>query len=79
MFYYIFLINRSQTFTLHNINQQNSKKKGVPFSAMETMQKQADSIDKLNSLMNELSSKLYRKDNSSQYKPRNYPGRNRGC
>ena len=29
--------------------------------------------------MNELSSKLDRKDNSSQYKPRIHPGRNRGC
>ena len=29
--------------------------------------------------MNELSIKLERKDNSSQYKPRIYPGRNRGC
>ena len=29
--------------------------------------------------MNELSSKLDRKDNSTQYKPRIHPGRNRGC
>ena len=61
------------------VNQQNSKKKGVTFNAMETIQKQGDSIDKLTSLMNELSSKLDRKDNSSQYKPRIHPGRNRGC
>ena len=61
------------------VKQQNSKKKGVTFNAMETIQKQGYSIDKLTSLMNELSSKLDRKDNSSQYKPRILPGRNRGC
>ena len=61
------------------VNQQNSKKKGVTFNAMETIQKQGDSIDKLTLLMNELSSKLDRKDNSTQYKPRIHPGRNRGC
>ena len=46
---------------------------------METIQKQGESIDKLTSLMNELTSKLDRKDNFSQYKPRIHPGRNRGC
>ena len=61
------------------VNQQNSKKKGVTFNAMETIQTQGDSIDKLTSFMNELSSKLDRKDNSTQYKPRIHPGRNRGC
>ena len=61
------------------VNQQNPKRKGVTFNAIETIQKQGDSIDKLTSLMNELSSKLDRKDNSTQYKPRIHPGRNRGC
>ena len=60
------------------VNQQNSKKKGVTFNAMETIQKQEDSIDKLTSLMNELSSKLDSKGNPSQYKPRIHSGRNRG-
>ena len=61
-------------------NQQNPKKnKSVSFSVMKTIQKQGDSIDKLTSLMNELSSKLDRKDNSAQYKPRIHQGRNRGC
>ena len=50
------------------VNQQNSKKKGITFNAMETIQKQGDSIDKLTSLMNELSCTLDRKDNSPQYK-----------
>ena len=45
---------------------------------IETIQKQGDSIDKLTSLMNESSSKFDRKDNSTKYKPRIHPGRNRG-
>ena len=61
-----------------NLNQHNSKKRGVTFNTMETIQKQGDSIGKLTSLMNELNSKLDRKDNSSPYKPRIQPGRNRG-
>ena len=54
------------------INQQSLKKssKNVSFKKMETIQKQGDSIDKLTSLMNELSSKLDRKENTAQYKPR---------
>ena len=43
------------------VSQQNPKKnKSVSFSMMETIQKQGDHIDKLTSLMNELSSKLDR-------------------
>ena len=55
------------------VNQQNPKKnKTVSFRTMQTIQKQGDSIDKLTSLMNELSSKLGRKVSSAQYKPRIY-------
>ena len=63
------------------VNQQNPKKnsKSISFSMMETIQKQGDSIDKLTSLMNELSSKLDRKENTAKYKPRIHQGRNRGC
>ena len=63
------------------VNQQNPKKssKSVSFSTMETIQKQGDSIDKLTSLMNELSSKLDRKENAAKYKPTIHQGRNRGC
>ena len=60
------------------VNQQNPKRKSVSFNAIETIQKQGDSIDKLTSLMNESSSKLDRKDNSTQYKPKIHSGRNRG-
>ena len=61
------------------VSPQNSKKKGVTFNAIETIQKQGDSINKLTSLMNELSSKLEKWGNPPQYKPRIDPGRNRGC
>ena len=62
-------------------NQQNSKKsdKSVSFDAMKTIQRQGDSIDKLTSLLNELSTKLDRRENAVQYKPKIYQGRNRGC
>ena len=41
------------------VNQQSPKRssKNVSFSAMETIQKQGDGIDKLTSLMNELNTK----------------------
>ena len=62
------------------VNQQNPKRssKSVSFSTMETIQKQDDSIDKLTSLMNELSGKLDRKENTAQHKPRIHQVRNRG-
>ena len=62
------------------VNQQNPKRsdKHVSFSAMETIQRQGDSIDKLTSLMNELRTKLNRRENTVQYKPKIYQGRNRG-
>ena len=46
------------------VNHQNSKKNGksISFCAIETIQKQGDSIDKLTSLMNKLNSKLDRKE-----------------
>ena len=53
-------------------NQQSPKKssKNVSFSIMETIQRQGDSIDKLTSLMNELSTKLNRRESTVQYKPK---------
>ena len=59
--------------------QQNCKKSNtsVSFSEVEPIQKQGDSIDKLTSLVNEFSSKLDRKENTT-YKPRIHQGRNRG-
>ena len=61
------------------VGPQNPKKKGVTFNVIETIQKQGDSIDKLTSLMNELSSKLDKRGNPPPYKPRIHQGRNRGC
>ena len=60
------------------VSPQNSKKKGVTFNAIETIQKQGDSTDKLTSLMNELNSNMDKRGNPPQYKPRIHPGRNRG-
>ena len=40
------------------VNQQNPKRKSVSFNVIHTFQKQGDSIDKLTTLMDELSSKL---------------------
>ena len=64
--------------SLYDSQSKNSKKKGVTIDTMETIQKQGDSIDKLTFLMNELGSKLDKKSNPPQYKPRIHPGRNRG-
>ena len=63
------------------VNQQNPKRsnKNVSFSTMETIQRQGYSIDKLTSLMNEESTKLYRKESTVQYKPKIFQGRNRRC
>ena len=61
------------------VNQQNSKKNGITFNAMETIQKQGNSIDKLTSLLNEMNSKVDKKGNPPWYKPRIHPGKNRGC
>ena len=56
------------------VNQQNPKKsnQNVSFSAIDTIQRQDDSIDKLISLMNELHTKLNRRENTVQCKPKLY-------
>ena len=62
-----------------NVSQEDPKKneKGVTFSAMDTMKRHSDSIDKLTSLVNKLDMKLGRRE--AQYRPKIYQGRNRGC
>ena len=52
------------------VSQQNSKKseKGVTFSAMETIKRHGNSIDKLTSLMNKLDMKLEKRE--AQYRPK---------
>ena len=60
-------------------NQENSKKneKGVNFSAVDTMKRHSDNIDKLTSLVNKLDMKLDGRE--AQYRPKIFQGRNRGC
>ena len=57
---------------------QKSKKnceKGVSFGALETIERNSDSIDKLTSLVNKMNMKMDRTE--TQYRPRVYQGRNR--
>ena len=50
--------------------------KGVSFGALETTERNSDSIDKLTSLVNKMNMKMDRRE--TQYRPRVYQGRNRG-
>ena len=61
-------------------NKENSKKNfenGGSFGALETIERNSDSIDKLTSLVNKLDMELDRRE--TQYRPKIYQGRNRGC
>ena len=60
-------------------SQENKRsyEKGVTFDALGTIERNSDSIDKIISLVNKMNIKLDKKE--SQYKPRVYQGRNRGC
>ena len=59
-------------------NQESKKncEKGVSFGALETIERNSDSIDKLKSLVNKMNMKMDRRE--TQYRPRIYQGRNRG-
>ena len=60
-------------------SQENSKKnceKGVSFDALETIERNSDSIDKLASLADRLDMKLDRRE--TQYRPKIYQARNTG-
>ena len=61
------------------VSKENTKKneKGVSFDALETIDRYSDSMDKLVSLMSKLDMKLDKQE--TQYKPKIYQGRNRGC
>ena len=54
---------------------QNHQKKGVTFDAMETLERNSDSIDRLTSLVSDLKMTMDRKQ--PQYKPKIYQGRSR--
>ena len=56
---------------------KRSYKKGVMFDALGTIERNSDSIDKFTSLENKMNIKMDKKE--SQYKPRIYQCRNRGC
>ena len=61
------------------VSQESKKnwKKGVSFGALETIERNSDSIDKLTSLVNKKNMKMDRRE--TQYRPRVYQGRNIGC
>ena len=52
---------------------QNHQEKGVTFDAMETLERNSDSIDRLTSLVSDLKMTMDRKQ--PQYKPKIYQGR----
>ena len=75
-------IGQSTTSPFMQVNQGSSKikdkmEKKVSFSAVEAMERTADSIDRLASLMDKMNTKLDRR--KDQYRPRVYQGRNQGC
>ena len=57
-------------------NSKKNGKKGVSFGALETIERNSDSIDQLTSLVNRMDTKLDRRE--TQYRPRVYQVRNRG-
>ena len=58
-------------------NAKNNNEKDVSFNALETIDRHSDSIDQLASLVSKLDMKLDKQE--TQYKPKTYQGRNRGC
>ena len=71
---------QSSTSPFMKASKENTKKnneKGVSFDALETSNRHSDSMDKLASLMRKLDMKLDKQE--TQYKPKIYQGRNRGC
>ena len=59
-----------------NHSSMKASKKGVTFDAMETIQKNSDSIDKLTSLVNKMNMKIDKRE--PPYKPQIYQGKPRG-
>ena len=60
------------------VSQETKKncEKGVSFSALETIKRNSDSIDKLTSLVNKMNMKMDRRE--TWYRPRVYQGSNQG-
>ena len=59
-----------------NYSSMKSCEKGVPFDAMEIIERNSDSIDKVTSLVSKMNMKMDKKE--IQYTPEAYQGRNRG-
>ena len=55
---------------------KNGGKKGMTFNALETIERNSDSIDKLTSLVIKMNMKMDKHE--AQYKPQVYQGRRRG-
>ena len=60
----------------NNYSSMKSCRKGVIFDAMETIERNSDSIDKLTTLVSKMNMKMDKRE--TQYKPQIYQGRNRG-
>ena len=60
----------------NNYSSMKSCKNGVIFDAMETIERNIDSIDKLTSLVSKMNMKMDKRE--GPYKPQVYQGRNRG-
>ena len=60
----------------HNYSAKNSSKKGMTFNALETIERNRDSTDKLTSLVSKMNMKMDKHE--SQYKPQVYQGRRTG-
>ena len=60
-----------------NYTTKNSYRKGVTFDALETIERNRDSIDKLTSFVSKMNVKMD-KQCETQYKPQVYQGRRRG-
>ena len=59
----------------NNYSSMKSCKKGVTFHAMETIERNSDSIDKLTFLVSKMNMKMDKQE--TQYKPQVYQSRNR--
>ena len=59
-----------------NQSYEKSGMKGITFDAMETLERQCDSIDRLTSLVSKMNVKMDKKE--TPYKPKVYQNRHRG-
>ena len=60
----------------HKSSFKESSRKAVPFDALQTIERNSDSIGKLTSLVSKMNMKMDKHD--TQYKPHHYQSRKRG-